>query len=241
MRRIVAPPSSAIVVAMLVLAACGSAGETAATPSSATSGAADPTLAQTASPEPGASGQGVPSGWERTEIEEEGFAIALPRGWEVADLSSGDIEDMLEILGDDPQFQAFADQLPTLMASGIALFAVSIDAGTLDTGFATNLNVFVQDDVTTSLDLYAAANVSFIESTFAVDVEQESLALAAGDASRVEYEPTVDQVGTYHVTQYIILGDGSALIATFSRAIGDDFEALEADFLDIMETLAFLP
>ena len=238
MQNFVKPRTAAIVIVMVVLAACGSSGGSTAAPSTAASRAADPTIVPSASAEPAAS-HAVPSGWERVEITDRGFALSLPRGWEVADLTSGDIEEMLALLEDDPQFQAFADQLPTLMASGIALFAIALDAETAGTGFATNLNVLVQDNVTTSLDFFAATNVSFIESTFSVDVQQESVTLAAGDAVRLAYEPTVDPVGTYHVTQYVVIDDGSALIATFSR--GSDFAALEADFLDIMQTLEFLP
>jgi hypothetical protein len=48
-------------------------------------------------------------------------------------------------------------------------------------------------------------------------------------------------VGTYHVTQYIVTAEGRSLIATFSRAIGAEFDSLETEFLDIMETVAFLP
>jgi hypothetical protein len=127
------------------------------------------------------------------------------------------------------------------MESGIALWALSLDASALSTGFATNLNVLVEDPMPTAFKAYVAANVSFIENTFGVDVSQVEAPLAAGDAVRLDYEPTIQGVGTYHVTQYIVTADGRSLIATFSRAIGAEFDALESEFLDIMETVVFIP
>jgi hypothetical protein len=238
------PQVSAGIVAALLLAACGTGGEAATgVPSSSTSTTMPTTPPASASPslQPALSQEPVPSGWERVEIAEEGFAISLPQGWEVADLASGDIDEMVDLLDDDPQLQPFADQLPDLMASGIALWAIALDADSLENGFATNLNALVEDDVPMSLDAYAAANVSFVENTLSVDVQREALELPAGDAVRLTYEPTIEAVGTYHVTQYLVMDGDQALIATFSRANTPELEGLETEFLDIIETLEFLP
>jgi hypothetical protein len=242
MRSIVVPARAGLLIAVLVLAGCGSGGgSSTSAASSAQPSVGQPSVAASAAPSAPPSAEGVPAGWERVAIEDRGFAMALPSGWEVADLTSGDIEGMLELLGDDPQLEAFGDQLPALMESGIALWAISLDADAVATGFATNLNVLVEDPMPASFDTYVAANVSFIENTFSVDVGQEAVQLPAGDAMLLTYEPTIQGAGTYHVTQYILTADGRALIATFSRAIGAEFEGLEADFLEIMETVTFLP
>ena len=87
-----------------------------------------------------------------------------------------------------------------------------------------------------SLDPFAAANASLVEETFSVAVDRETVSLPVGDAVRLEYEPSVGTVGTYHVTQYLIVTDDDrAIIATFSRAADND--AAEEDFAAIIETL----
>lgn len=243
MPKLVSQVSTGIVV-VLLLAACGIGGGAASeVPPSSTSTTTLTTPPASASPSlhPALSQEAVPSGWERVEIAEAGFAISLPQGWEVADLASGDIDEMVDLLDDDPQLQPFADQLPDLMASGIALWAIALDADSLENGFATNLNALVEDDVPLSLDAYAAANVSFVENNLSVDVQREAIELPAGDAVRLTYEPTIEAVGTYHVTQYLVMDGDKALIATFSRADTPELEELETEFLDIIKTLEFLP
>jgi hypothetical protein len=231
-----------MVVAATITGACGSNAATeedepsATSTASSTASAGDSTESAAASSSPG-----VQEGWERFESEEGGFAISLPSDWEAADLTSDDIDQIADFLAQDPATAPIADQLPTLIEQGVAFFAVSVDAAGMEAGFATNLNVVVQPDVTMSLDLYASANISFLESTFSVDVEREDIELPAGDAVRIEFETVIGASPSVHQTQYYFVQDGRGIIATFSRAAGDEFDGLEDVFADIMETMELLP
>ena len=207
--------------------------DTATAPASAT---AEPT--ETVAPSPSG---GAPEGWERFEVAERGFAISLPRAWEAVDLTSEDIDRIVEFLQEDPRTAPIADQLPSLVESGVAFFAVSVDAASMEAGFATNLNIIVQPDVGMSLDLYAAANISFIEEQFQVDVAREDVELPAGEAVRVEYETAMAGTSAVHQVQFYLVVNDQALIATFTRAVGDDFAELDAEFTEIIETLEILP
>ena len=222
--------------ATLVTAGCGGGDASESTDSPDATATADPTASAAASP----SGD-VPEGWERFESAEGGFAISVPRGWEAVDLSSGDIDAMVELLREDPQTAALADQLPAMLEQGVAFFAVNLDADSMASGFATNLNVVVQEDVTMSLDLYVAGNVSFIEETFGVDVAREDVELPAGPAVRGEFEASFGEGTRVHQIQYYLVVDDRALIVTFSRAADDEFAELDDEFADIIDSLEILP
>jgi hypothetical protein len=224
-------PRTRFVGAMLVAlmaAGCGA--------DAGTQGEDPPSESEAASPVPS-----TPEGWERFESVDGGFAISLPRGWEAADLSSGDIDDIVEFLRQDPQTAPMADQMPALLEQGVAFFAISADAESLAEGFATNLNIIVQPDVGMSQDLFVGANISFIEDTFDIDVVREDVQLPIGEAARVDWERPASAPPPVHTTQYYVVVDDRALIATFSRVAADEFADLEEEFADIIATLEVLP
>lgn len=220
----------------VALAACGSG---TATPGATATGMPAPTPSPSPTPAPTPSAT-TPSGWDRIDIPDKGFSVALPPDWQSFDLSSGDLEQVLSVLDSDPQLQDMKPQIQQMMASGGALFAVSADTAGMQAGFLTNMNVIVQEG-SAPLSLVVASAVSSLKQTLDVEVEQETVSLPAGPGARLSYEPTIGSIGTYHVTQYIVASDDNVYIVSFARLTGSQAEAKDAQFAAIMETFALLP
>ncbi len=222
-----------VALTLLALVACGPASVATASPSLSPSTTETPTATSRPTPD-------VPSGWQRIEVADRGFAIALPDSWQIFDLTSDEIDQMLAPLEDDPALAGMVDQITQLVSSGGALFALDASADAVEAGFITNLNVLVQEDAGSSLSILTAANVSYIEQNLNVEVEQTRLQVPAGDASRLLYQFAGGAFGKYHVTQYFLVGGGDLYVVTFSRAIGAEFEELETLFEASMETFELL-
>lgn len=181
------------------------------------------------------------AGWNRVEVSDRGFAISLPQGWETFDLTSDELSSLMDPVTQDPNVAPFADQITQLLASGGALWAVNVDARSARAGFATNVNVIVQDSGGVPLDPLVAASVSFMEQTLSTTVEQRKLTLPAGPAVEVTGELENQAAGRYHISQFYLVHDDMVYIVTFSRAIGAEFDDLEDTFSAAMQTFEFVP
>lgn len=135
-----------LVAALLtvVLAACGSS---AASPSPSASPAATPTVtpastaSPTAAPSPTASSGGTAGRMGHIDVPDGKFAMTLAPGWMEVSLTPEAVQAIAGAFPADSEFgKTLAQQLPTLLASGVKLWALDLQA--VPPG--TNLNVIVQ-------------------------------------------------------------------------------------------------
>lgn len=237
LRRIAAP-----LAIITFAAACSGAAEASPT---ATAGTASPTPAASATNRvaPSPRTVGLPDGWSR--VQGDGFSIGLPDSWEslsAADIAnSGVIDQMRE---DNPDAAAAIDQAEAAMRSGqVQLFAFDPGPRTVDSGFATNVNVIrigdTGDEPIADLAEQAAAGVQ-LQVPIDGEIETETTTLPAGEAAVLTYRWTLNapsgQAFDIAVTQYLIVTDGDAYIVTFSGLNdfaaddGASWEAMAASF-----------
>ena len=168
----------------ILLAACGGT-----TPSAALT--ASPATPAPASVEPSTPAEASPSAGSaaspgsslattgRIEVADKGFAITLPDGWTRVDLTSGDLEAMVEAAGNiDPAIaEQYAAQIQAMLGTGLAVFAFGPDPAS-----GTGLNVIALPGAGMSLDLLEQLNTSQIEALAGGDVDVERVTLPAGEA-----------------------------------------------------------
>jgi hypothetical protein len=239
LRRIAAPLA-------VVTFAAGCSGAAEASPTATV-------IESTASPTPEASATlqvtsspnsvGLPDGWSR--VQGDGFSIGLPDTWE--SLSAADIADsgvLDQMREDNPAAAAAIDQAEAAMRSGqVQLFAFDPGPRTVDSGFATNVNVIHVGDTggeaIADLADQIAAGVQ-LQIPIEGEIQSDTTTLPAGEAAVLTYRWTLNAPGgqTFDVavTQYLIVTDGDAYIVTFSglqEAADDDragWEAMAASF-----------
>ncbi|HEY7969924.1 MAG TPA: hypothetical protein VID95_08005, partial [Candidatus Limnocylindrales bacterium] len=187
--RILAPA----LLAMVLVAGCGSAAP-ATTPS--------PTLAATPRPtpvptrRPSIAPSVVPSAAAalprtgRIDVASAGYGLTLPENWFRVDLTREDLQAFAKAgsqsLGTDATAQ-LSDQVASLVASGISLFAYRFaDA---DAGLGTNLNVIVLPGLGLDLDTLERLNLGQLQGIVGPDVtiDHARETLPAGEAVRLAY------------------------------------------------------
>ena len=187
-------------------------------------------LAACSAGSPGASasagGDDLPAGWERVEVSDEGFSIALPNDWDelsAEDLGESGIFDELESA--NPEAADVLAQAQQAIESGqIALFAFDGEPDDPDSTFAANVNVISAGEVDGTAQEAADEMAEGIRAQVPVngEVEAETVTLPAGDAGVVRYEWSIsggDGSSTdVSVTQYAVLADGDGYILSFSAA-----------------------
>lgn len=238
-------PRTGATVALLatVLAACGGGAGTAA-PSATTStapsaaavtaapsvapSAASPAATNATAASPTAGASLATSG--RIELPDKGFAVTLPDGWTRIDLSSGDLEAILETAGSlSPEMAALqSEQLRNLVKAGLVVFAFGPDAS------SGNANIMSLPSGGLSLDLLEQVNKAQVGQLANGDVSVERVTLPAGEAIHFAYDLKGSPGLTPSIEQYLLLvGDQQLVISVTSgtaedaRAIAESIETLD--------------
>jgi hypothetical protein len=207
-------------LAMILVAGCGSAAP-AATPS--------PTLTATPRPTPVATPRAssvVPSAAAvlprtgRIDVASAGYGLTLPENWFRVDLTKEDLQAFAragsQSLGADATAQ-LSDQVASLVASGISLFAYRFaDA---DAGLGTNLNVIVLPGLGLDLDTLERLNLGQLQGIVGPDVtiDHARETLPAGEAVRLGYiVPGSARTNgkAVAILQHLVLAGGQQLILT---------------------------
>jgi hypothetical protein len=233
---------------MAVVAGCGSAAP-AATPS--------PTLAPATSrptpvptPRPSVAPSVAPSApaalprTGRIEVASAGYGLTLPQNWFRVDLTKEDLQAFAKAgsqsLGADATKQ-LSDQVASLVASGISLFAYRF--ADTEAGLGTNLNVIVLPSLGLDLDTLERLNLGQLQGIVGQDVtiDHARVSLPAGDAVRLAYTvPGSARTNGQAVAilQHLVLAGDKQLILTCTAP---DKIAKIADECDgIAKSVAFL-
>ena len=185
---------------------------------------------------------GLPAGWTRAEVADEGFSIGLPDGW--TELSADDVGGsgiFDELQSANPEAAAALSQAQAAIESGqIALFAFDAEPDDTASQFAANVNVLKAGATGGSASDAADQMAEAITAQVPVngEVETDTTTLPAGEAGVVRYEWTVASGATstdVAVTQYAILAGGNAYILSFSAA-SDTIDAYRPLFEQIAES-----
>jgi predicted small lipoprotein YifL len=212
-------PTLAIAATLaLAIAACGSAGPTPSptpspTPTAAPTPSPTPTPAATATQPPGTPGFGQTG---RIEVSDAGFAITLADGWIALPLNEDDLRAIVDAL---PPGLGLEEQLPTLLASGVKLWAVDASGGS-----RSNLNVFRQEAAipVSLLRSFAEAGLAAVPGIVG-EPAIEDATVDGVEGIRVTYELSVPSSGTtVEGTQLYLVTESSLYVFTFTTATGDD-------------------
>jgi hypothetical protein len=161
------------------------------------------------------------SGWPLYEVPAEGFALALPPDWRQFDMNPATFEASIqETMKQNPHFEPMLGNLRQQLTAGIKFFG--LDEATLNTGFATNVNV-LRIRLPPGGTLTAVADtVRQMESlpNFIKPIVHERLKMATGDRERLRCKLTMQmptgQTVTLACTQFVLVkgNDGFAVTLT---------------------------
>jgi len=189
-------------------------------------------------------------GWTLATMQNEGFALALPPGWIEFDLTAGDLQSGFSQMSKaNPSMASIlSDQIASLAAQGIKLYAVESSGSFQTTGFASNLNV-VKEPVPAKTSLDALTQQSLDEMKQQLNIGQDvkffknRLNINSGEAERVQYSlnmntPTGKSVAA-SFSQYIAINGGNAYILTYTTT-EDQFAQYSETFDKSAKSLTFL-
>lgn len=196
----------------------------ASTPPASSAPEASPSTASAATPGASIATTG------RIEVAAQGFAVTLPDGWTRVDLSSGDLDAIMEAAGEvDPALaKQYTAQIQALLASGLAVYAFGPDP-------ATNLNVMAIPGAGLSLDLLEQMNTAQIEALAGTDVDAERITLPGGEAVHYRYELSAAGMpaGTT-IDQYLMVAGPRQLVITVTNAPEEEARAI-ADSIEVLD------
>lgn len=222
---------AAVSLLTVLLAACGGAsGST--EPSAAASVA--PTQAPTVAPATVAPTSAAPSVAAsptagpslatsgRIEIADKGLAVTLPDGWTRIDLTSGDLEAILEAAGSlSPDMAALqSEQLRNLVKAGLVVFAFGPDAN------SGNVNIMSLPSGGLSLDLLEQVNKAQVSQLADGDVTVERVKLPAGEAIHFAYQLQGTPGLSPSIEQYLLLVGDQQLVISVTSGTPDDAKAI---------------
>lgn len=234
-----------LVAALLVvtLAACGSS---ATSPSPTASPAPSPTATPvpsagpTQAPSPSATSGGTSGRTGHIDVPGGKFSITLAPGWVEVALTPEDVKAIANAFPPGSEFgKTLAQQLPTLLAAGVKLWALDLQA--VPPG--TNLNVIMQPSIQMSLTLLktiaqqGVAQIPGIEGTPTVSDTK----VGGQDAVQITYRLTQQMAtgGTVTVdgTQVYVSTATALYIFTFTIMAGGS----SADISPMIDSITFTP
>jgi hypothetical protein len=164
--------------------------------------------------------------------DQDKFAVAIPSSLQILDLTSGDIDQLIQQLGaNNPALQKLGPQIKQIFASGGKLFAIDTSASG---GFNDNLNVIATPG---SVDVTSAAAKSQAEqqltSIGATNVQFEVLNAHNRKILASSYQASVTTADgtplTFFGRQAVVAAGGKIWFITFSTS---------ADSADVFKTIA---
>jgi len=205
----------------LVLAACsGDDSSSSSNTGAATSEGASGTSGTTGTRPP------VPEGFTVVDRSSDGFTIALPPGWQNFDLTSADVDAIVQAATEaNPNLQGdVGNAVKKLVDEGGLLYA----SDTSNPGkFLTNVNLIKVTGVTSGLGLLQQQAQTQLTAAGATNVSSTQVSLPAGDAVRTTYiVPVTLSDGTKAEIaglQVYFLTQGNLYVLTFSTDQPDKY------------------
>lgn len=216
-------------LAVLVTACGGAAGSaspgTTAVPTTAAPASVAPATAAPASDAPSATpaataGASLATSG-RVEVADKGFAVTLPDGWTRIDLTSGDLEAILEAAGGfNEELAALqSEQLKQLVKGGLVVFAFGPDA-------QTNLNIMSLPSGGLSLDLLEQVNKAQVTQLSDGEVVADRIELPAGEAIHFRYAVQGQGDQRPSIEQFLMLVGDQQLVVSVTSGSEDDARAI---------------
>lgn len=216
-------------LAVLVTACGGAAGSaspgTTAVPTTAAPASVAPATAAPASDAPSATpaataGASLATSG-RVEVADKGFAVTLPDGWTRIDLTSGDLEAILEAAGGfNEELAALqSEQLKQLVKGGLVVFAFGPDA-------QTNLNIMSLPSGGLSLDLLEQVNKAQVTQLADGEVIADRIELPAGEAIHFRYAVQGQGDQRPSIEQFLMLVGDQQLVVSVTSGSEDDARAI---------------
>ena len=205
----------------LVLAGCsGDDSSSSSNTGAATSEGASGTSGTTGTRPP------VPEGFTVVDRSSDGFTIALPPGWQNFDLTSADVDAIVQAATEaNPNLQGdVGNAVKKLVDEGGLLYA----SDTSNPGkFLTNVNLIKVTGVTSGLGLLQQQAQTQLTAAGATNVSSTQVSLPAGDAVRTTYTvPVTLSDGTKAEIaglQVYFLTQGNLYVLTFSTDQPDKY------------------
>lgn len=163
--------------------------------------------------------QVLSSGPTRFTSDEAAFTITLPAGWLPLADSSKVIQSSIDAIeGKNPEMAALlTEQLSLIEEIPIALIAFDLSPETLNSGFATNVNIMRQPvPAGFSLSYLVQFSADQLETVLGLSdaAEQTQVVLPAGETVILDYQLNNQAIAR----QYYLLHDQNLYIATFSAS-----------------------
>jgi hypothetical protein len=159
----------------------------AATPSPTATPAATATPAPSSGPVTGS-----PTGQTgRITLQDVGLTVTLPKGWQSVPLTADDIDKIVAILPPGTLPAGFEDQIATLMANGLRMFAVD----TRGAGRGATLNVLVIPAVAPLAFVRTSAKAMLKQLAGVTDIRIRDARFDGREAVRVDYTQALTVLG----------------------------------------------
>ena len=165
---------------------------------------------------------GAQSGSAWVRHQGDGFSVDLPPSWADEKDRARLVKEFRRLAGDDPELAALIDNLLAAGEQNIAVKLIAFDLAksSLQTGFATNLNI-VRERTSLPLPLWRQEALKQLNATsFVVQpIWWRNVRLPAGKAVRLVYRARFSIGGKRldaAITQYAMMGTGGATVLTYT-------------------------
>jgi hypothetical protein len=175
----------------------------------------------------------VPEGWKKIGTPVNGFSVAIPPGWVDIDLTAADLKEALEKAGIEGASQANLQASLNQLKGLNALYA--IDAKSVSSGFATNLNGFCQN-VARPVDQMKEDARTQLTQVGATDLEITDSTVAGQPAVRIDYHLKAAR-GLLKGLQVQIPTTGGKTCVLTITALDNAFPSSAQQILDTFTTL----
>jgi hypothetical protein len=163
--------------------------EPTSSPSPTTAPATEPTAEPSAAPS--SAPVGVDGQTGRVALDDQALALTLPKGWRSFSMTQDDIEAILAALPEGTLPAGFADQVPSMVAAGLKLWAWDT---TGDLG--ANCSVIAQPVTVPAAFLKSTATASVSVINGVSNVKYTDIKVDGKSALRVDYKYVLDVSGT---------------------------------------------
>ncbi len=174
---------------------------------------------------------GVDQGWRLYAVDDDGYAIGLPPSWQQMDVDPAAIQAATDNLkAKNPSLASvFGAQASMLAATGIKFFGFDLDAQSLASNLATNVNVLREPlPQAVNLDTYAKLSAAQLErlSNVQKPIAQRRVSIAAGDAQEFKYSLKITQPNgetfSTATTQYLVVRGQDAFVITLTTSVSQE-------------------
>lgn len=161
------------------------------------------------------------AGWK--DVSTSGVSFRLPSDWKTIEISRDKLEKGIDTaLGDDPKFASLRKQVTEASKSGLVKL-LAFETSTVQSGFATNCNLIVQDmPVPLTLEQVADANVSQIAPIVAAGTQPklDYVDAKSGKIALIRYElKPQDPVPEIVCFAYVCVKGQRMAVATFGAPL----------------------